>query len=66
MYMSEELICLECDECHGQLFLLDAADQRIVCDGCGTPQANIVWDWTADEEEYVELELEDGSKYVVS
>ena len=59
-----ESIILLCDSCNNDLYyILENGD--ICCGKCDRPQINLKWIWTDQEEEYVELELENGSKTMV-
>jgi len=46
-----------CDRCGGETFhLLDNKAMGIMCSNCEVEMINIKWDWTAEEEIYVELD----------
>jgi len=54
----------QCDRegCGGDTFYI-LENGNLMCADCNVEMINIAWRWTEEHEEYVELELEDGSKF---
>ena len=62
--MGNNISIFLCDRCGKDSFnLVDNGTRDIICAHCDVPMIDLQWSWTENPEEYVELELEDGTKY---
>ena len=62
---TENNIVLFCDRCSNDLFYI-VDNNDLMCSKCNSPMINLRWDYTSEEEEYVEFTHEaTGEKYEI-